>query len=132
MFLKKQLDLILETPNCILRLPMMSDHLQWVDQRQKSKDFLENWEPIWSPDFFSKRAFQNRVYWANKSFKNLSSLPLFIIRRDDNQLVGAITLDNIRRGTSPIWNSWLLDWSRLCQVRIYVRSYKSCGCLQFF
>jgi len=50
---------------------MMSDHLQWVDQRQKSKDFLENWEPIWSPDFFSKRAFQNRVYWANKSFKNL-------------------------------------------------------------
>ncbi len=57
MFLKKQLDLILETPNCILRLPMMSDHLQWVDQRQKSKDFLENWEPIWSPDFFSKRAF---------------------------------------------------------------------------
>jgi len=46
MFLKKQLDLILETPNCLLRLPMMSDHLQWVDQRQKSKDFLENWEPI--------------------------------------------------------------------------------------
>jgi len=69
MFLKKQLDLILETPNCILRLPMMSDHLQWVDQRQKSKDFLENWEPIWSPDFFSKRAFQNRVYWANKCLR---------------------------------------------------------------
>ncbi|MBT6009043.1 MAG: GNAT family N-acetyltransferase [Rhodobacterales bacterium] len=100
MFRKQQLALTLETPSCILRLPMMSDHLQWADQRQKSKQFLENWEPVWSPDYFSKRAFQNRVYWANKSFKNLSSLPLFIIRRNDNQLVGAITLDNIRRGPS--------------------------------
>ena len=100
MFRKQQLALTLETPSCILRLPMMSDHLQWVEQRQKSKQFLENWEPVWSPDYFSKRAFQNRVYWANKSFKNLSSLPLFIIRRNDSQLVGAITLDNIRRGPS--------------------------------
>jgi len=100
MFRKQQLALTLETPSCILRLPMMSDHLQWAEQRQKSKQFLENWEPVWSPDYFSKRAFQNRVYWANKSFKNLSSLPLFIIRRNDNQLVGAITLDNIRRGPS--------------------------------
>ena len=78
----------------------MKDHLQWVEQRQDSRQFLENWEPVWSPDYYSKRAFQNRVYWANKSFKNLSSLPLFIIKRDSQQLVGAITLDNIRRGPS--------------------------------
>ena len=49
MFRKQQLALTLETPSCILRLPMMSDHLQWAEQRQKSKQFLENWEPVWSP-----------------------------------------------------------------------------------
>ena len=76
----------------------MGDHLAWVEQRQNSAQFLKEWEPVWSPDHFSKRAFQNRVYWAGKTLANQNGLPMFIIRNEDQKLLGAITLDNIRRG----------------------------------
>ncbi|CAN0589959.1 unnamed protein product, partial [Ectocarpus sp. 12 AP-2014] len=44
------------------------------------------------------KAFTNRVYWAQRSVAAGSALPLFLFRREDEVLVGAITLDNIRRG----------------------------------
>jgi ribosomal-protein-alanine N-acetyltransferase len=98
MFRKRQPTISLQTPRCTLRLPEMGDHLAWVEQRQSSAQFLKEWEPVWSPDHFSKRAFQNRVYWAGKTFSDNNGLPLFIIRNEDQRLLGAITLDNIRRG----------------------------------
>jgi [ribosomal protein S5]-alanine N-acetyltransferase len=88
----------IETERLTLRLPQSKDHAQWVDQRQNSVDHLIPWEPVWAKDHFSKRAFGNRIYWARKSFDTGRSAPLFMIRRTDNALIGAITLDNIRRG----------------------------------
>jgi ribosomal-protein-alanine N-acetyltransferase len=46
----------------------------------------------------SRKAFTNRVYWAQRSVSNGTALPLFLVRRKDDALMGAITLDNIRRG----------------------------------
>ena len=66
--------------------------------RRDSEDFLTRWEPTWAPDHLSRKAFTNRVYWAQRTIGNGSALPLFLIRREDNTLLGAITLDNIRRG----------------------------------
>ncbi|GLQ34913.1 GCN5 family N-acetyltransferase [Amylibacter marinus] len=88
----------LQSPRCILRLPVAKDHAQWVHLRQNSAEFLRGWEPVWAPDHFSKSAFQNRVFWAKKTFDEGDGLPLFIVERDSKHLLGAITLDNIRRG----------------------------------
>lgn len=46
----------------------------------------------------SRKAFTNRVYWAQRAITQGTALPLFLIRREDQALIGAITLDNIRRG----------------------------------
>lgn len=89
---------IVETERLSLRLPQMHDHRAWVSARKTSSDFLQQWEPVWASDHFSRSAFSNRVYWARKSFDNGKGLPLFIVERETQALVGAITLDNIRRG----------------------------------
>lgn len=88
----------LETERLTLRPPVHSDFRVWAFLRQQSQDHLIPWEPAWSPDHLSRKSFTNRVYWAKRSIAQGSALPLFLIRRDDEQLVGAITLDNIRRG----------------------------------
>jgi ribosomal-protein-alanine N-acetyltransferase len=90
--------LSIETERLTLRLPEMIDHLKWVDLRKNSVEFLTPWEPVWAQDHFSKRSFSNRVYWAKKTYDGGRGTPLFIIRREDNALVGGITLDNIRKG----------------------------------
>jgi ribosomal-protein-alanine N-acetyltransferase len=61
-------------------------------------DFLQPWEPTWAPDHLSRRGFTNRVQWANRSIDSGTALPLFLFHAATNDLLGAITLDNIRRG----------------------------------
>lgn len=88
----------LETERLTLRPPMHGDYKPWADLRQQSRDHLAPWEPTWSTDHLTRKAFTNRVYWAQRSIANGSAVPLFLIRREDEALIGAITLDNIRRG----------------------------------
>ncbi|MEP2922161.1 GNAT family protein [Sulfitobacter sp.] len=88
----------LETERMTLRAPLQTDFRPWVALRSASRDFLTPWEPSWSPDHLSRKAFSNRVYWANRSINGGTAMPLFLVRREDQMLLGAITLDNIRRG----------------------------------
>ncbi|NIY72007.1 GNAT family N-acetyltransferase [Marivivens donghaensis] len=88
----------LETERLTLRPPEHGDWRGWSELRHQSREFLTPWEPTWADDHLSRKAFTNRVYWSQRSIANQTALPLFLIRREDQQLVGAITLDNIRRG----------------------------------
>jgi ribosomal-protein-alanine N-acetyltransferase len=87
-----------ETERMTLRLPEHGDWRQWSDVRETSAEFLIKWEPVWSNDHLTRRAFTNRVYWAQRSEAQGTALPMLLIRREDQQLLGALTLDNIRRG----------------------------------
>ncbi|NBD29975.1 MAG: GNAT family N-acetyltransferase [Alphaproteobacteria bacterium] len=88
----------LETERMTLRPPQHTDFRDWVALRKASRDFLTPWEPSWAPDHLTRKSFTNRVYWAQRSIANGTAVPLFMIRRADDVLLGAITLDHIRRG----------------------------------
>ncbi len=88
----------IETERLTLRPPTHSDFRSWTALRRESQDFLVPWEPEWAEDHLTRKAFTNRVYWATRSISSGSAMPLFLIRRSDEVLLGAITLDNIRRG----------------------------------
>jgi len=90
----------IETERMTLRLPQHGDWRAWAELRAESAIFLTPWEPIWAPDHLTRRAFTNRVYWASRAEGQGTALPLMLIRREDQALLGAITLDNIRRGPS--------------------------------
>jgi ribosomal-protein-alanine N-acetyltransferase len=91
---------LVETGRLVLRLPEMSDHGDWVRLRREGEDFLRPWEPSWSHDHFSRKAFRARVYWAQRARDEGRAMALFLTRRDNGALIGALTLDNIRRGPS--------------------------------
>ncbi len=90
----------IETERMILRPPVHTDFRAWTGLREDSAEFLKRWEPIWAADHLTRKGFTNRVYWAQRSVTNGTALPMFLIRRVDEVLVGAITLDHIRRGPS--------------------------------
>jgi ribosomal-protein-alanine N-acetyltransferase len=99
----------IETERLTLRPPVHSDFRAWAALRRDSEAFLKPWEPTWAPDHLSRKAFTNRVYWAQRSIANGTAMPLFLVRREDNGLLGAITLDHIRRGPaqSGITGYWI-------------------------
>ncbi|MEL6549267.1 MAG: GNAT family protein [Pseudomonadota bacterium] len=88
----------IETERLTLRPPMHGDYRAWSALREESREFLAPWEPHWAPDHLTRKSFTNRVYWANRSISGGTAVPVFMIRRSDQRLVGAITLDHIRRG----------------------------------
>ena len=88
----------IDTERLYPRAPVQTDYREWSELRYASKEFLTPWEPTWSPDHLSRKAFSNRVYWSQKNINGGTAIPLFMFRREDDKLVGAITLDNIRHG----------------------------------
>jgi ribosomal-protein-alanine N-acetyltransferase len=90
----------IETERMTLRLPQHGDFRAWTALRDQSAPFLTPWEPVWTADHLSRKAFTSRIYWANRATSQGTALPLLLIRREDAALLGAITLDNIRRGPS--------------------------------
>lgn len=98
----------IETDRLSLRPPQHTDFAAWSDLRRRSAAFLQPWEPTWADDHLSRKSFTNRVYWAQRSVRNETALPLFMIMRGSGELVGAITLDNIRRG--PAQSATLGYW----------------------
>ncbi|MEZ5751549.1 MAG: GNAT family protein [Paracoccaceae bacterium] len=90
--------LAIETERMILRLPEHADYRQWASLREASASFLTPWEPTWSEDHLTRRAFTARVQWARRLYQQGSGVPLLLVTKGSGHLLGAITLDNIRRG----------------------------------
>ncbi|MCH2077723.1 MAG: GNAT family N-acetyltransferase [Rhodobacteraceae bacterium] len=88
----------IETERMTLRPPQHSDYRAWATLRDTSRDFLRKWEPSWAADHLTRKSFTNRVYWAQRSISGGTAVPVFLFRRSDQVLLGAITLDHIRRG----------------------------------
>lgn len=99
---------VLQTERMVLRLPAHGDFRAWAALRAASAAHLTPWEPVWAHDHLSRRAFSNRVYWASRAEAGGTALPFLMFRREDDCLLGAITLDNIRRG--PVQAGTLGYW----------------------
>ena len=98
----------LHTERLILRPPTLRDYEDWSALRRESRDFLVPWEPSWSRDHLSLRAFRNRVVWADRAIRQGDALPLLLIEAEGRCVVGGVTLSNIRRqpaqaGTLGYW-----------------------------
>ncbi|NKX43688.1 GNAT family N-acetyltransferase [Roseicyclus persicicus] len=106
--LSRKRHLRLDTGRLSLRLPRHADFRAWTALREASREFLSPWEPTWAVDHLSRKSFTGRVYWAQRAVTQGTAVPLFIFARDDETLLGAITLDNIRRG--PAQSATLGYW----------------------
>lgn len=80
-----------------LRPPENRDHEAWADLRARSRDFLIPWEPTWPSDDLSLASFRRRVR-RNQQEIARDEAYAFLIFRDDDVLVGGLTLGQVKRG----------------------------------
>ncbi|MEP9377772.1 GNAT family protein [Aquabacter sp. CN5-332] len=81
-----------------LRVPQIKDYQQWRDLREESRSFLMPWEPLWPADDLTRGAFRRRLRRYARDMMRDEAYPLFIFRISDDQLLGGLTLSNVRRG----------------------------------
>lgn len=83
-----------------LRLPATGDYREWVALRSESRSFLEPWEPRWTVDEMDHPVWRQRIRRYRQDFSNGTSIAFFIFDAASGQLLGGITLGNIRRGVA--------------------------------
>ena len=90
----------IEGDRVVLRQPQVSDHSEWATLRERSREFLRPWEPIWPVDDLTRGAFRRRLKRYAEDQRSDQAYSFFIFRKSDNTLVGGITLANVRRGVA--------------------------------
>lgn len=84
----------------MLRPPLLDDYEAWSSIRQRSRAFLEPWEPLWSDEDLTKRAFRQRVKRAADESDADEAYAFMIFRMQDQSLIGGVTLGLVRRGVA--------------------------------
>lgn len=91
---------VIQSDRVYLRHPQMSDWKAWSTLRRESRQFLIPWEPTWSQESLGKSSFRGRLRQYERDAKADIGHAFFIFQRGSDQLVGSITLSNIRRGVA--------------------------------
>jgi len=91
---------IIRGERVMLRAPVLGDYPQWAKLREDSRAFLAPWEPIWPADDLTRGAFRRRLRRYAEDLRTDQGYAFLIFRRQDEALVGGLTLANIRRGVA--------------------------------
>jgi ribosomal-protein-alanine N-acetyltransferase len=91
---------VLEGNGVHLRVPHPGDFPEWAALREASRGFLVPWEPTWPADDLTRAAFRRRIKRYAEDQRGDQAYTFFIYRKQDNALVGGLTLANIRRGVA--------------------------------
>ena len=82
-----------------LRPADMRDFEEWASLRERSRQFLTAWEPIWPADDLTRAAFRRRIRLHAEEMGRDEAFP-FLVFRDDDVMVGGLTVGQIRRGVA--------------------------------
>ena len=96
----------LRGPRVLLRLPQMRDYEAWHRLRRDSQEFLRPYEPRWTELDLARRVYAMRVRRARQEVEEGTDYTFFVFLHEGRheQLVGGITLSNIRRRAAQFVN----------------------------
>lgn len=83
-----------------LRPPVRGDWRAWSRLRGESRAFLEPWEPTWSRDTLTRKAFLRRLRAYALNSQADTGYSFFVFRIADDALLGGVSLNHVRRGVS--------------------------------
>lgn len=93
-------DVRLEGRDVFLRPPRAEDWPQWSDVREKSRDDLQPYEPLWAEHSLTRESFQRRLRRQSYEWRHDRARAFLIFRNDDGALLGGMNINNICRGAA--------------------------------
>ena len=83
-----------------LRAPQPGDWSDWARLRAESREFLTPWEPTWAADELTRNAYRRRMRRYARDAREGLGYAFFVFLREDESLLGGLTLSNVRRGVT--------------------------------
>lgn len=93
----------------VLRAPVVSDYGPWAELRARSREHLRPWEPNWQRHELTRSAYRRRVRHYQREAREDTGYAFLIFEEADDELVGGVTLSNVRRGVTQaaVLGYWL-------------------------
>ncbi len=100
----------LRTERLLIRAPQRGDYNDWATGRRISRKHLEPWEPRWPRDALTREDWNRRLKAWRTGWRNDRAYVFLIFELGNGQLVGGISVTNVRRGPaqSGSLGYWLL------------------------
>lgn len=92
--------LLVRGSDVLLRAPRATDYEAWAALRGDSRAFLMPWEPTWPADDLTRAAFRRRLRRYGDERRADLAYAFFLFRRQDERLIGGLTLSGVRRGVT--------------------------------
>ena len=89
-------DTLITTDRLVLAPPRRSDFAEWADLRERSRDHLERWEPIWPDDVHTKTDWARRLRTWQDGWRRGRAYVFLMRRLSDDRLVGGVSITNVR------------------------------------
>ena len=90
----------LRGPFVYLRRSSHKDSVAWISLRKASKDFLQPWEPLWDDQVLTSDGFIRFKNYHRDGWRDGHLRGFLIFRNENEDLLGGITLSNIRYGVN--------------------------------
>ncbi|WP_291389746.1 GNAT family protein [Devosia sp.] len=88
----------------LLRAPRPGDYTAWRNLRRASREFLKPFEPRWTESDLGQRVYAARLKRGREEARAGTDYSFFIFTRAEGELVGGITLSNVRRRAAQFVN----------------------------
>jgi [ribosomal protein S5]-alanine N-acetyltransferase len=87
-----------------MRPPLITDYAAWARLRAASRDFLTPWEPYWPHDDLTSGGYRRRIRHYQREARDDLGYAFSLFDQNSNELVGGVTLSNVRRGVAQSAN----------------------------
>ncbi len=91
---------IFESDRCYIRAPEEADYPVWAALREQSQAFLQPYEPRWPVGELTRPSFRRRLRRYAQDARDKQGYAFFVFKRNDRELLGGLTISNIRFGVS--------------------------------
>lgn len=107
------------TDRLILRRLRLSESHLLLAYIQHNRKFLEEWEPIRDESYYTIESIKETIENENRGFEDRSGLSLYIFNKDENHVIGNVTLSNIVYGVfQSCFLGYKLAFSEINQGKI--------------
>lgn len=88
-----------KTDRLILRSLKNEESNLLINYLRRNKDFFQEWEPIRDEIYYSKESIESSIENENINFKSKSSLSFYIFNKEEDDIIGNVSLTNIIYGS---------------------------------
>ena len=99
----------------ILRKSKKQNWREWVELRQRSRNFLQPWEPKWPNNFLTKESFTRFINVAETSLKKKTNYNFFIFHK---KFIQKMSRDARCRLVSLSWPFCLVSLASLTRTQL--------------